>query len=222
MQSWAQLGRICDDKRWKTAWKNVRERLDTGWGLMLNWPTYMKPVDNIGRMSYMRPGICENGSVYTHGNAFMLLALLERGMADEALRLLREIDPTNPARPVVNQPNSYFNGCLGPDALVNAGAAEHVWCTGSAAWIYMSMIEFVLGLRRTYDGIVVRPCMPSEWETALVTRTYRGTTYRVAIENPKRKANAPVETVTVDGKAHQATEPLPLDGRSHEVLVRLG
>ena len=222
MQSWAQLGRVCDEKHWQAAWSSVQSHLDTGWGFKLNWPTYMEPVANVGRMSYMRPGICENGSVYTHGNVFMLVALLERGMADEALALLQAIDPVNARRPVVNQPNSYFNGCLGPDAVEGPGMAEHVWATGSAAWLFFALTEYLLGLRRTYRGIVLQPCFPSAWDTASITRTYRGTTYHVTINNSRRRANPPVSHVTIDGASHPARMPLPIDGEEHQVVVDLG
>jgi len=222
MQSWAQLGGVCDDQRWARAWQSVRNHLDTGWGLKLNWPVYLTPEPNVGRMSYMRPGICENASVYTHGNAFMLMALLERGLADEALDLLRAIDPEHPGRPCLNQPNLYFNGYLGPDAITGAGQAEHVWCTGSAAWVYLAVTEHMLGLRRTFDGLVVKPCLPSAWKTAAITRTFRGTTYRVTLANPHGAANAPVVALTVDGRAHDPRHPLPLDGKTHGVAVTLG
>lgn len=223
MQSWAQLGRVCDDERWEKAWQSANAHLDSGgWGYMLNWPTYTEPVPNVGRMSYMRPGICENGSVYTHGNAFMMLALLERGKANEALELLQAIEPENPKRPVINQTNTYFNGCLGPDAMVGPGRAEHVWCTGSASWLYLCVTEYMLGLRRTFDGMVVKPCMPSAWKTASITRTYRGTTYRMTLNNPQGLANAPVTALTVDGTAYPAHQPLPIDGNTHVVEVTLG
>jgi cellobiose phosphorylase len=222
MQSWAQLGRVCGDAHWDKVWKQTLRHLDSGWGLKLNWPTYSKPVANVGRMSYMRMGICENGSVYTHGNAFMLLALVERGMADEALQLLGDIDPVNPKRPILNQPNLYFNGYLGPDALVGKGSAEHVWCTGSAVWLFLVLTEYILGLRRTYDGLVVKPCFPSRWKQASITRVYRGTTYKLEIRNPGRKANAPVKTLTVDGKPYPVHKPLPIDGKSHLIVAVLG
>jgi len=222
MQSWAQLGKICDDERWASSWKNVCNSLDTGWGFKLNDPVYLTPEPNVGRMSYMRPGICENACVYTHGNAFMLVALLERGMANEALELLRAIDPVNTRRPCVNQPNLYFNGCIGPDAITDVGHAEHVWCTGSAAWVYLAVTEHLLGLRRTFDGIVVKPCFPSSWPAASITRAFRGTTYSVTIENPHRGANAPVASMTVDGKPYDPTLPLPIDSKKHKVVVTLG
>lgn len=221
-QSWAQLGGVVGPERWETLLASVERRLGTGWGLMLNWPTYTGPRANIGRLSYLRPGICENGSVYTHGNAFMLLALLERGMADRALELWREIVPGNPRRPAECQPNVFMNGYFGPDSDIAPGTAEHAWVTGSAAWMFLCVTEHMLGLRRGYDGITVRPCMPGEWSSASITRTYRGTTYRVAIRNPAGIEAAPVAGITVDGAGHPPGRPLPIDGGDHEVEVTLG
>ncbi len=221
MQSWAQLGKVCDDEKWATAWAAVQEHLDSGWGLTLNWPTYTKPQDNIGRLSYLRPGICENGSVYTHGNAFMLLALLERGLADEALKLWHDVYPGNDARPVAMQPNVFANGYLGPDSDITPGRAEHTWITGSASWMFMCVYEYMLGLRRTFDGIVVKPCLPSNWPTASIKRTFRGTTYNVTLNNPNGNSGSDVEAITVDGKDHPADAPLPIDGSEHEVIVTL-
>jgi len=221
MQTWAQLGRVVNDERWDKAWSACREHLDTGWGFMLHWPTYTKPRSNIGRLSYLRPGICENGSVYTHGNAFLLLALLERGMADDALKVWREVHPGNPARPVACQPNVFMNGYLGPDSDIAPGNAEHAWVTGSASWMFFSVVEYMLGLRRGYDGLTVRPSMPGEWKRASIRRIFRGTTYDVRIENPAGAENPPVAQITVDGSDYPVDEPLPIDGGEHEVVVGL-
>lgn len=222
MQSWAQLGRVCDDERWATALVSTYQHLDSGWGLMLNWPTYTKPQSNIGRLSYLRPGACENGSVYTHGNAFLLLAMAERGMADAALKCWHDIHPGNPRRPVTLQPNVFFNGYDGPDSDNQPGMGGHAWTTGSASWMFFAMTDYILGLRRTYDGIVIRPCLPSAWKTASITRIYRGTTYKVALNNPAGRENPPVKKITIDGKAHPTDKPLPIDGKIHEVVVELG
>ena len=222
MQSWAQLSRVCTPDRWKKSWRNVRHRLNTGWGLLLNWPTYFKPVANVGRLSYLRPGICENGSVYIHGNAFMLLALLERGMADEAWQLLRDIHPGNKRRPITNQINTYFNGFFGPDAICAPGQGEHAWCTGSSAWLFLAVTEYMFGLRRTYDGLIIKPCLPTGWKKATITRVFRGTTYVVTLRNPGGKANAPVKSIEINGQPHKISAPLPLDGKRHMVTVNLG
>ena len=220
-QAWAQLGRVASDERFGKAWASVLEQLDSGWGLKLLGPTYTRPHANVGRLAYARPGICENGSVYTHGNAFMFLALLERGMADAALKLWHDVHPGNPRRPVLTQPNVFANGFFGPDNDIEVGRAEHMWVTGSASWLFMGAVEFMLGLRRGYEGLSVRPCMPSSWKTASITRVYRGTTYHVRINNPANLEAAPVKAITVDGVSHGIDQVLPIDGGEHEVVVEL-
>ncbi|MCL5269861.1 MAG: hypothetical protein M1457_04740, partial [bacterium] len=226
MQSWAQLGGILEragdgDARWASAWAAVERHLDTGWGLLLNWPAYTRPHDNVGRLSYVRPGAAENASVYTHGNAFMFAALLERGLADRALRLWRDILPGNPARPGACQPNVFFNGFYGPDSEIMPGLADHAWMTGSCAWMHYGIVELMLGLRRTYDGLVIRPCLPSAWDQARLIRIYRGVVYDITILNAGKQQAAPVAELRVDGRPHPPAQPLPLEGTRHEVVVTL-
>jgi len=221
MQSWAQLGGICTDERWDSALESSYKHLDSGWGMMLNWPTYTKPAPNIGRLSYLRPGICENGSVYTHGNAFFYMALLERGLADEALKVWEDIHPANENRPVANQPNVFANGYFGPDNDTMPGMSEHIWTTGSAPWMVSCTVEHMIGLRRGYDGLLIEPCLPTEWGTVKVSREYRGSVYNVTIEKEKGVAQGEIQSITVNGNDHEIGTPLPLDGGSHEVVVDL-
>jgi len=239
MQSWAQLGKICDDEKWESANKSVYKYLNSGWGLSLNWPTYTKPTPNVGRLSYLRPGICENGSVYSHGNAFYFLAFLDRGDAESALKVWEDISPANPNRPVANQPNVFANGYYGPDHEYNPGMSEHIWTTGSASWLVPGVVENMIGLRRTYEGIIIKPCMPKDWETVKISREYRGTKYNVTIKNPllrgvdaKRtgcvnpllrgvdaKRTGDVKNMLIDGKEYDFTKPLPVDNAEHEIVV---
>ena len=220
-QAWAVLGDVADAARWAAAWAAVKQHLDTGWGFRMLWPSYTKPQANVGRLSFIRPGATENGSVYTHGNAFMMAALLEQGMASEALALWRAIAPGNPARPLC-QPNVFFSGYYGPDNEVLPGLADHSWMTGSASWMLHNVVELMLGARRTYRGLVLRPCLPAEWPAASLTRSYRGTTYQITIENPAGCEGAAVRSIMVDGEAHPPQAPLPLDGGVHRVVVIVG
>ena len=236
MQSWAQLGKICDDEKWESANKSVYKYLDSGWGLALNWPTYTKPTPNVGRLSYLRPGICENGSVYSHGNAFYFLAFLDRGDADSALKVWEDINPANPNRPFANQPNVFANGYYGPDHDYLPGMSEHIWTTGSASWIVPGVVENMIGLRRTYDGIIIKPCLPKEWETVKISREFRNTKYNVTIKNPPLKVSDPgyaggvadkpedvssIKNMIVDGMEYDFTKPLPIDNKEHEIVVTI-
>jgi len=220
-QSWASLGGICSDERWEQCIEAVDKYLESGWGTILNWPCYKKPVANVGRLSYLRPGICENGSVYTHGAAFLYLAFLERGMADRALKLWRDIHPGNPNRPVACQPNVFANGFDGPETDILPGMAQHMWTTGSASWLIGCTIENMLGLRRGYDGIRIKPCLPSEWDKVRIRRTYRRTTYDVTLTKPAGKECTVVKRIKVDGTDHPVDEVLPIDGREHNVEVEV-
>ncbi len=220
MQSWAQLGKVCDDEKWEIANQSVYKYLNSGWGLTLNWPTYTKPAPNVGRLSYLRPGICENGSVYSHGNAFYFLAFLDRNDADSALKVWEDIHPANPNRPFKNQPNVFANGFYGPDHDYNPGMSEHIWTTGSASWLVPGVVENMIGLRRTYDGIIIKPCIPKDWETVKISREYRGTKYNVTINNPSLKGEN-VKSILVDGKEFDFSKPLPIDNAEHEIIVTI-
>jgi cellobiose phosphorylase len=115
----------------------------------------------------------------------------------------------------------FFNGFYGPDSEILPGLADHSWITGSVAWMYECVIEHLLGLRRSYDGLRIQPRLPSEWREAKLTRIYRGTTYRVTILNPALAQAAPVRAITIDGAAHPPDQPLPIAGGGHEVVVTL-
>ena len=142
-------------------------------------------------------------------------------MADEAYDLWQSVQPGNPERPVLNQPNVFFNGYYGPDSENRVGMGEHSWTTGSAPWMYQCVTEHMLGIRRTLGGMVIKPCMPSAWDEASVHRVYRGTTYDIRIVNAGKKAGAAVATIIIDGAPHDPAQPLPLDGASHSVEVIL-
>ncbi len=123
---------------------------------------------------------------------------------------------------MLNQPNVFFNGYYGPDSENRVGMGEHAWTTGSVPWMYQCVTEHMLGVRRTLDGLVIKPCMPSAWGEAAVHRVYRGTTYEISITNPDNKAGAAVASISVDGNPHDPAQPLPIDGGSHAVEVVLG
>lgn len=226
-QAWAQLGGLCGGTegaaRWSSAWAAVRARLDTGWGLMLSAPPYTQPDPAIGRVSFIRPGHNENASVYTHGTAFAMAALLERGAANEALALWRSILPNHPARPGACQPNVFFNGFYGPGSELQPGLADHAWFTGSAAWMLRNVTEGMLGLQPDYDGLHLRPCLPAGWREATVRRRFRGAEYQITLRNPGGQEAPPIVRLLVDGQKVDASAPLPhRAGGVFRVMLDLG
>ncbi len=219
-QSWALLSGVAPPDRAKALLASIERRLLTPWGHMLLHPTYTKMQPNVGRLSLLEPGCSENGSVYTHGESFLIVALLQAGRADEAYEALRRIMPYNPDNPSdAVLPYQLSNAYGGVDHRYEPGRAQFAWVTGSGTWLHMAIVEFMLGVRRTYEGLVLRPCLPSHWAAASVSRKYRGTNYEVTYRREGETGNM-VGSVLVDGRDHPPTEPLPI-ARGQRVRVEV-
>jgi cellobiose phosphorylase len=85
----------------------------------------------------------------------------------------------------------------------------------------MGLVEGIFGLKRDYAGLVIAPCFPPQWPKASITRSFRGTRYAIAFENPKGGSTR-VASITVDGgKIEGRTLPLFADDHVHPVVVTL-
>jgi cellobiose phosphorylase len=87
----------------------------------------------------------------------------------------------------------------GPDSPLH-GRAGWTWYTGSAAWLYQIVTGWVLGVRPTWDGLMVSPCLPREWSSARLRRSFRGTTYDILIERSDRLPAGSWVSLTLDGQ----------------------
>jgi len=74
----------------------------------------------------------------------------------------------------------------GKDAPTH-GEAKNSWLTGTAAWTYYTVTQWILGIRPEYDGLRIAPVIPPAWKGITVTRRFRGNTYLVQVKNPKGK-----------------------------------
>jgi cellobiose phosphorylase len=80
----------------------------------------------------------------------------------------------------------------------------------------------MLGIRPEYDGLLIDPCIPSDWKSFRATRKFRGSTYSIEILNPGGKSKGTRE-VTLDGKPYNSNLiPVFADGKEHSVRVVLG
>ncbi len=78
------------------------------------------------------------------------------------------------------------------------GEAKNSWLTGTAAWNFVAISQYLLGVRPDFDGLRVHPCMGSEVGKFTVTRKCRGAEYRI---NVKNSGHGGAPKLTVDGKA---------------------
>ena len=222
-QSWAMISRIVPPKRLRSAMTAMKRRLRTPYGYTLFRPAYSYKQDSIGRLTCLEPGTADNATVYTHGNAFLTVGLLMQGQADEAWDVLSGIMPYNPnnpsrARIEYQVSNGYFGLDYGPEP----GRAEHGWMTGSASWLYLAATDFLFGLRRTYEGLRLRPQLPTGWKKASLRREFRGTVYELTYRRSGKGSGNRIVRLTVNGKAQDPEIALPLAaGKTLRVEARL-
>lgn len=186
-QSWAMISGIADETRTQKVIDSANKMLKTDIGYLLLAPTFMSPDPHIGRISCMEPGICENGTVYSHVNVWMILGLLKAGLANEAYEAFKSVTPgyvdgseNDPKQKM--PPYIYANGCYGPDHKNNKFQMEFTWITGSVAWFYNVLTKEMIGIKPDFDRLVIDPKLPSEWSEVSVSRIFRGKSFDIKIQ----------------------------------------
>jgi cellobiose phosphorylase len=225
-QAWGMISGAADSEKADQLLTACDEILGTPLGYRLLAPTFSEIDDHIGRISSMEPGICENGTIYTHLNIWMILGLLRMGKADEAYALFRKNAPGiySPENQVWKQnspPYMYANCYYGPDHRNKAYEMEFTWITGSLAWLNSVFLNEMIGAQAAFGGLRIDPCLPSTWRECRVVRYYRGAVYDIQIQNPSGIQQGDLE-IRLDGEALDGQIlPLSARGQRHRVEVLL-
>jgi cellobiose phosphorylase len=175
-----------DDGTADTALASVAEHLATPHGIMLVQPAYSRYHVELGEISSYPPGYKENASIFCHTNPWVVIAETRVGNGDRALDYYLRISPS--AREDISEqhrcePYVHAQTIAGRDAPTH-GEAKNSWLTGTAAWTYVAVTQWILGLRPDHDGLRVDPCLPSGWDGYRATRRFRGATYDIAVRAP--------------------------------------
>jgi len=184
----------------KKALDSVKERLDTKYGIVLNNPPYSEYHVELGEISSYPPGYKENAGIFCHNNPWVIIAETVIGRGDRAFEYWKKIAPAyleDQSEVHRLEPYVYAQMIAGKDA-VRHGEAKNSWLTGTAAWNFVAISHYLLGVRPDFDGLRIHPCMGGEVSKFTVTRKCRGAEYRIHVKN-SGKGGAP--KLTVDGKA---------------------
>ncbi len=190
-QSWAMIAGIANEERTSKLVNSSNKLLRSEIGYLLLAPTFTEFDPNIGRISCLEPGICENGTVYSHVNVWMILGLMKAGRVDEAYEAFKAITPgylkagddTDPKQKM--PPYIYANGYYGPAHKNNKLQMEFTWITGSVAWHYNTITKNMIGIQPDYNGLQIKPLLPKDWKTASMIRQFRGKQFDIHIERNK-------------------------------------
>ena len=220
-QTWAILGEVAEGERLEKVLTSV-DSMEQDFGFPLNQPPYLEYSPHTGRMSGMLPGLFENGGVYCHASAFKILMDCRTGRATQAVRTMKKLMPDseyNPSSRSGAEPYVFTN-CYATHPKYY-GRSYQSWTTGTSAWSLMGLYEGILGIKRDFDGLHIAPCFPSDWNSAEITRRFRGAEYHIVVLNPDGLENG-TPHITVDMQRIKGNIiPDFHDGRLHEVIVLL-
>jgi cellobiose phosphorylase len=212
-----------DNGKALSAMKAVEKHLDSPYGIVLQQPAYKNYHKELGEISSYPPGYKENAGIFCHNNPWVTIAETRLGRGTRAFDTYKKICPAyreDDSGLRRTEPYVYAQMVAGKDATRH-GEAKNSWLTGTAAWTFVSISQYILGIRPEYDGLRVDPCIPAEMDGYSVTRVFRGATYNIRVENPNRSEKG-VSTVTIDGKPHEGNLlPIFPAGETHEIVVTM-
>ncbi len=173
-----------DDGRARQALDSVRERLATPHGIVLQQPAYSKYYLHLGEISTYPPGYKENGGIFCHTNPWIMIAEAVLGNGEAAYDYYRRINPS--VREAISEihrcePYVYAQMIAGRDAPAH-GEAKNSWLTGTAAWNYVAITQWILGIRPEHAGLRIAPVLPPGWSGFTARRVFRGVRYRIQVE----------------------------------------
>ena len=212
-----------EDGRAEKALDSVNEHLATPHGIVLHQPAFTQYYLHLGEISSYPPGYKENAGIFCHSNPWIMIAEAKVGRGDKAHDYYLRINPS--AREAISEvhrcePYVYAQMIAGKDAPTH-GEAKNSWLTGTAAWNYVAITQWILGIRPTYDGLQVAPVIPSAWSGFEAVRSYRGVRYEIKVE---RRGSGNSVRLEVNGSSISGNiVPLPrLGTKEVNVLVLLG
>ena len=222
-QGWCTMAGIgLEEGMVQKALDSVKERLDCEHGIVLNNPAFTKYLVEYGEISSYPAGYKENAGIFCHNNPWVIIGETVLGRGDYAWDYYRKICPSyteeNSALHKV-EPYVYSQMIAGKDAA-RPGEAKNSWLTGTAAWNWYAITQYILGIKPSYGGIEIDPCICSEWKEYKVTRRFRGSVYEITVKNPDRVCKG-VREILLDGQPLNGNV-VPYAPGTHTVLVTLG
>ena len=205
----------------KKALDSVKERLETDYGIMILQPAYTKYHLELGEISSYPPGYKENAGIFCHNNPWVSIAETVIGRGDRAFEIYQKTCPAYVeefSEIHRTEPYVYSQMVAGRDAKYH-GEAKNSWLTGTAAWTFVNVSQYILGVYPTHNGLSINPCIPEGFGDFNLTRSYRDVVYHITVKNPKNVQKG-VASMTVDGVAVEGCV-IPYEAGKKDVQVEV-
>ena len=184
------------------ALSSVEKYLDTKYGIMILQPSYTHYYLNLGEISSYPPGYKENGGIFCHNNPWVSIAETVLGNGNRAFEIYRKTCPAyieEISDIHCTEPYVYSQMVAGRDAKF-FGQGKNSWLTGTAAWTFVNISQYILGIQPDFDGLRIDPCVPEDFGDFSIERQYRGAKYHILVRNPEHVQKG-IRFLTVNGRS---------------------
>ena len=222
-QSWSVISGIASGDRAVKGMDSLNKLLNTANGVKSSTPGYRGFDPNVGGISTYPPGAKENGGIFLHTNPWVMIAETILGRGDKAFQYYSQINPAAKNTKLdefESEPYCYPQNILG-DEHKQFGMGRNAWLSGTSSWTYQAATQFIIGVRASFKGLIMNPCIPSKWDGFKVTRKFRGATYEIEVKNPKHVCKGVAEMIVDGQKIDADVAPIFTKG-IHKVVVTLG
>ncbi len=223
-QTWAVISGLATRDQAETAMEQVHKRLATKYGLALCDPPFVKTDHKIVRASFFNPGLKENAGIFIHTQGWAVMAEAILGHGEQAYEYLRAYLPAAYNKKAEVREIEPYVVCQSTHAKQSPkhGASRIPWLSGSAAWTYHAITQYVLGIRPEVNGVRIDPCIPSKWKSFSVRRVFRGNVLDIRVDNPKSVGKG-VKKVVLNGEAIDGNLiPVSKMSAENEIQVTMG
>ena len=223
-QGWCTMAGIgLEDGMVDKALDSVKKHLECEHGIVLNNPAFTKYIYEYGEISSYPEGYKENAGIFCHNNPWVIIGETVAGRGDDAWSHYRKILPSYVEEKfsTLHKVEPYVNCQMvaGKDAA-RPGEGKNSWLTGTAAWMWLTVSQYILGIKPSYDGLVIDPCLPCTAQEYSVKRKFRDAEYRIRVSNPKGVSRG-IISMQVDGTDVEGNT-ISYSPGSHEVIVVMG
>jgi cellobiose phosphorylase len=189
-----------EDGRARKALDSVKKHLDCKYGIVLNNPAFTAYSIRMGEITSYPQGYKENAGIFCHNNPWIMIAETMLGNGNAAFEYWSKIAPTyleDISELHKTEPYVYAQMIAGKDAP-KPGEAKNSWLTGTSAWNYYAITQYILGIQADYEGLRIDPCIPDSWDGFIIKRIIRGKEFNINVTNPE-KVSKGVSRIVVNG-----------------------
>ena len=185
-QSWSVISGMGDREKQVLAMDNVKKYLDTDLGIKKIHPSMTTDYPSAdGNLTMYNKGCGENGSVFCHANTWAIIAECILKRPQNAYKYYHQLLPMIAQKKAGEwrykaEPYVYCSNIFGPESD-KFGLANVSWLTGTAAWMYVAVTQYMFGIKAKWDGLEIDPCLSQEMLPAKVAREFRGCKYEITI-----------------------------------------